>query len=131
MPSKTKREEEKEENDDDDDGVVVARLPTPIVVRHRFVNEDGTTTPIETVRDAVRWAKDTEEGGGATKTFDQTVEMSIRLGVNPKRSDMIVRGTCNLPNGTGKKFYVLAFAENEEDRELAKHAGRMQLEAKN
>ena len=124
MPSKTtKREEEKEENDDDDDGVVVARLPTPIVVRHRFVNEDGTTTPIETVRDAVRWAKDTEEGGGATKTFDQTVEMSIRLGVNPKRSDMIVRGTCNLPNGTGKKFYVLAFAENEEDRELAKHAG--------
>ena len=122
MPSKTKREEEKEENDDDD-GVVVARLPTPIVVRHRFVNEDGTTTPIETVRDAVRWAKDTEEGGGATKKFDQTVEMSIRLGVNPKRSDMIVRGTCNLPNGTGKKFYVLAFAENEEDRELAKHAG--------
>ena len=126
MPSKTtKREEEKEDDDDDDDdGVVVARLPTPIVVRHkRFVNEDGTTTPIETVRDAVRWAKDTEEGGGATKTFDQTVEMSIRLGVNPKRSDMIVRGTCNLPNGTGKKFYVLAFAEKEEDRELAKHAG--------
>lgn len=120
MPS-TKREEEEEENDDD--GVVVARLPTPIVVRHRFVNEDGTTTPIETVRDAVRWAKDTEEGGGATKKFDQTVEMSIRLGVNPKRSDMIVRGTCNLPNGTGKKFYVLAFAENEEDRELAKQAG--------
>jgi large subunit ribosomal protein L1 len=36
---------------------------------------------------------------------------------------MIVRGTCNLPNGTGKKFYVLAFAENEEDRELAKQAG--------
>ncbi len=120
MPT-TKREEEEEENDD---GVVVARLPTPIVVRHRtttFVNEDGTTTPIETVRDAVRWAKDTE--GGATKKFDQTVEMSIRLGVNPKRSDMIVRGTCNLPNGTGKKFYVLAFAENEEDRELAKQAG--------
>ena len=119
MPS-TKREEEEEENDD---GVVVARLPTPIVVRHRttFVNEDGTTTPIETVRDAVRWAKDTE--GGATKKFDQTVEMSIRLGVNPKRSDMIVRGTCNLPNGTGKNFYVLAFAENEEDRELAKQAG--------
>ena len=121
MPTLTKREEEEEENDD---GVVVARLPTPIVVRHRtttFVNEDGTTTPIETVRDAVRWAKDTE--GGATKKFDQTVEMSIRLGVNPKRSDMIVRGTCNLPNGTGKKFYVLAFAENEEDRELAKQAG--------
>ena len=64
MPS-TKREEEEEENDDD--GVVVARLPTPIVVRHRFVNEDGTTTPIETVRDAVRWAKDTEEGGGARR----------------------------------------------------------------
>ena len=122
MPSsKTKREEE--EKEENDDGVVVARVPTPIVVRHRVVHEDGTTTPIDTVRDAVRWAKDTEEGGGATKRFDQTVEMSIRLGVNPKRSDMIVRGTCNLPNGTGKKFYVLAFAEKEEDRELAKHAG--------
>ena len=101
---------------------LLAKLPQPM---HRargggvVLNDDGTTTPISDVRSAVRWAKEAQGG----KKFDQTVEMSIRLGVNPKRSDMIVRGTCNLPNGTGKKFYVLAFAENEEDREMARQAG--------
>ena len=112
---------------------VAARLPTPIFDHHRrknddnaeeeevvaIKNEDGTTKPIHDVLSAVRWAKEDAK----TKKFDQTVEMSIRLGVNPKRSDMIVRGTCNLPNGTGKKFYVLTFAENEEDREMAREAG--------
>ena len=99
--------------------LLAGKLPQPMY-RATVVNDDGTTTPISDVRSAVQWAK---EAMGGKKKFDQTVEMSIRLGVNPKRSDMIVRGTCNLPNGTGKKFYVLAFAENEEDRELAKHAG--------
>ena len=89
-------------------------------IRKRGRHDDTHTTHTHRRRSHT---KDTEEGGGATKTFDQTVEMSIRLGVNPKRSDMIVRGTCNLPKRNGEKFYVLAFAENEEDRELAKHAG--------
>src|SRR6478736_9304579 len=43
--------------------------------------------------------------------FDQTVTLSIRLGVDPKQSDQMVRGTCPLPHGSGKTVRVLVFAE--------------------
>ena len=43
--------------------------------------------------------------------FDQTVTLSIRLGVDPKQSDQMVRGTCPLPHGSGKNVRVLVFAE--------------------
>ena len=43
--------------------------------------------------------------------FDQTVTLSFRLGVDPKQSDQMVRGTCPLPHGSGKKVRVLVFAE--------------------
>jgi large subunit ribosomal protein L1 len=43
--------------------------------------------------------------------FDQTVTLSLRLGVDPKQSDQMVRGTCPLPNGSGKTVRVLVFAE--------------------
>jgi len=46
----------------------------------------------------------------ATK-FDQTVTVSFRLGVDPKQSDQMVRGTCPLPHGSGKQVRVLVFAE--------------------
>jgi large subunit ribosomal protein L1 len=46
----------------------------------------------------------------ATK-FDQTVTVSFRLGVDPKQSDQMVRGTCPLPHGSGKTVRVLVFAE--------------------
>jgi large subunit ribosomal protein L1 len=46
----------------------------------------------------------------ATK-FDQTVTLSMRLGVDPKQSDQMVRGTCPLPNGSGKTVRVLVFAQ--------------------
>ena len=107
MPSKTtKREEEKRRRRrrrrrGRRRAITDAHRRPSQKIRKRGRHDD---THRKGLRDAVRWAKDTEEGGGATKTFDQTVEMSIRLGVNPKRSDMIVRGTCNLPNGTGKNF---------------------------
>ena len=42
--------------------------------------------------------------------FDQTVTVSMRLGVDPKQSDQMVRGTCPLPHGSGKKVRVLVFA---------------------
>src|SRR5204862_7523244 len=42
--------------------------------------------------------------------FDQTVTLSFRLGVDPKQSDQMVRGTCPLPHGSGKKVRVLVFA---------------------
>jgi large subunit ribosomal protein L1 len=45
--------------------------------------------------------------------FDQTVTLSFRLGVDPKQSDQMVRGTCPLPHGSGKTVRVLVFAEGE------------------
>jgi large subunit ribosomal protein L1 len=45
--------------------------------------------------------------------FDQTVTLSFRLGVDPKQSDQMVRGTCPLPHGSGKSVRVLVFAEGE------------------
>jgi large subunit ribosomal protein L1 len=44
--------------------------------------------------------------------FDETIEISFRLGVDPKQGDQMVRGTCVLPAGSGKKIRVLAFTEN-------------------
>jgi large subunit ribosomal protein L1 len=57
----------------------------------------------------------------ATK-FDQTVTLSFRLGVDPKQSDQMVRGTCPLPHGSGKKVRVLVFAEGVA-AQAAKDAG--------
>jgi len=54
--------------------------------------------------------------------FDQTVTMSFRLGVDPKQSDQMVRGTCPLPHGSGKDVRVLVFAEGEAAT-AAKNAG--------
>jgi large subunit ribosomal protein L1 len=54
--------------------------------------------------------------------FDQTVTMSFRLGVDPKQSDQMVRGTCPLPHGSGKQVRVLVFAEGDAAR-AAKEAG--------
>src|SRR5437660_11281817 len=54
--------------------------------------------------------------------FDQTVTVSFRLGVDPKQSDQMVRGTCALPHGSGKQVRVLVFAEGEAAT-AAKEAG--------
>lgn len=47
--------------------------------------------------------------------FDETVELSIRLGVDPKQSDQMVRGVVSLPNGSGKNVKVLVFTEKPEE----------------
>jgi large subunit ribosomal protein L1 len=54
--------------------------------------------------------------------FDQTVTLSFRLGVDPKQSDQMVRGTCPLPNGSGKTVRVLVFAEGQA-AQAARDAG--------
>jgi len=54
--------------------------------------------------------------------FDQTVTVSFRLGVDPKQSDQMVRGTCALPHGSGKHVRVLVFAEGAAAK-AAKEAG--------
>ena len=54
--------------------------------------------------------------------FDQTVTLTFRMGVDPRQSDQMVRGTCPLPHGSGKDVRVLVFAEGEAAAE-AKNAG--------
>jgi large subunit ribosomal protein L1 len=49
--------------------------------------------------------------------FDETVELAVRLGVNPKHADQQVRGSVVLPHGTGKSIRVLVFAKGEKIRE--------------
>jgi large subunit ribosomal protein L1 len=54
--------------------------------------------------------------------FDETVDVAVRLGVDPRHADQMVRGTCILPNGLGKEVKVLVFAKGEKEAE-AKEAG--------
>jgi large subunit ribosomal protein L1 len=61
------------------------------------------------------------DAGGAAK-FDETVEMAIRLGVDPRQADQNVRGTVVLPHGTGKSVRVLVFAKGDKAKE-AQDAG--------
>ncbi len=53
----------------------------------------------------------------ATAKFDETVEMAVRLGVDPRQADQNVRGTLVLPHGTGKSVRVLVFAKGDKERE--------------
>jgi large subunit ribosomal protein L1 len=70
----------------------------------------------------------------ATAKFDETVEIAVRLGVNPKHADQMVRGALVLPHGTGQKVRVLVFAKGEKEREAreagADHVGADELVAK-
>jgi large subunit ribosomal protein L1 len=58
----------------------------------------------------------------ATAKFDETLELAIRLGVDPRQADQNVRGTVVLPHGTGRSVRVAVFAKGEKERE-AKEAG--------
>lgn len=49
--------------------------------------------------------------------FDETVDIALRLGVNPRHADQMVRGTVLLPHGTGKQTKVLVFAKGEKEKE--------------
>ncbi|MFK0043470.1 50S ribosomal protein L1 [Streptomyces sp. NPDC090741] len=68
------------------------------------IDREKLYAPLE----AVRVAKETS----ATK-FDSTVEVAFRLGVDPRKADQMVRGTVNLPHGTGKTARVLVFATGD------------------
>src|SRR5690606_23179190 len=53
----------------------------------------------------------------ATAKFDETIEVAVRLGVDPKKQDQAVRGVVVLPNGTGKTQRVLGFAKGDKAKE--------------
>jgi large subunit ribosomal protein L1 len=75
---------------------------------HELVEAGRLYTPAE----AVALAKNT-----STTKFDATVEVAFRLGVDPRRADQMVRGTVNLPHGTGKTARVLVFATGDRAAE--------------
>jgi len=68
------------------------------------IDREKLYAPLE----AVRLAKET-----STSKFDGTVEVAFRLGVDPRKADQMVRGTVNLPHGTGKTARVLVFATGD------------------
>ncbi|MEX1312466.1 MAG: 50S ribosomal protein L1 [Candidatus Sulfomarinibacteraceae bacterium] len=53
----------------------------------------------------------------ATAKFDETIEVHLRLGIDPRKSDQNVRGTVSLPHGTGRTVRVLAFAQGDKAQE--------------
>jgi large subunit ribosomal protein L1 len=78
------------------------------------INKDELYSPLAAVRIA-------KEGAKSTK-FDQTVDIAMFLGVDPRKADQMVRSTVNLPHGTGKTARVLVFAGGEQ-AEAARNAG--------
>jgi large subunit ribosomal protein L1 len=73
-----------------------------------LVDSDRIYSPLE----AARLAKET-----STTKFDATVEVSMGLGVDPRKADQMVRGTVNLPHGTGKTARVIVFATGDRAAE--------------
>lgn len=70
-----------------------------------------------TLEEAIKAAKEI-----AWAKFDETVDLAVRLGVDPRHSDQMVRGAVVLPHGTGKNVKVVTFAKGEKERE-ARDAG--------
>ncbi|UJH69453.1 50S ribosomal protein L1 [Ornithinimicrobium sp. INDO-MA30-4] len=77
------------------------------------IDRDSLYTPVE----AIRLARE-----NSTTKYDATLEVALRLGVDPRKADQLVRGTVNLPHGTGKTARVLVFA-NGDRAEAAREAG--------
>ncbi|MEK4563214.1 50S ribosomal protein L1 [Alkalihalobacillus sp. FSL R5-0424] len=74
----------------------------------KLVDKDTSYSPAE----AIELVKKT-----ATAKFDESVEVAVRLGVDPKKADQQIRGAVVLPNGTGKTQRVLVFAKGEKAKE--------------
>ncbi|WP_165984441.1 50S ribosomal protein L1 [Streptomyces sp. YIM 98790] len=84
---------------------------------HRNASAKVDRTRLYAPLEAVRLAKET-----SPVKFDATVEVAMRLGVDPRKADQMVRGTVNLPHGTGKTARVLVFATGDR-AEAARAAG--------
>ena len=85
--------------------------------RMKAANASYDKNVMHSVSDAVKIVKD-----NAKVKFDETVEIAINLGVDPRHADQMVRGVCNLPNGTGRSVRVAVFAKDAKADE-ARAAG--------
>jgi len=84
---------------------------------YRAASESFDNDELHSPLAAIKLAK-----AGSKKKFDETLDVAIRLGVDPRKADQMVRGTVNLPHGTGKTARVLVFATAEK-AEAAREAG--------
>jgi large subunit ribosomal protein L1 len=85
--------------------------------RTKAANESVNKNKLYSLDEAVKLVK-----ANATAKFDETVEIAINLGVDPRHADQMVRGVIELPNGTGRAQRVAVFARDEKAEE-AKAAG--------
>jgi len=85
--------------------------------RQKVIQEKVELTQDYLLEDALNLLKEVK----MTK-FDETVDVALRLGIDPRKADQMVRGTCSLPHGLGKEVRVLVFAKGEKEIE-ARDAG--------
>ena len=85
--------------------------------RRRAINEKVELGKLYPIEDALNLLKDL-----STVKFPETVDVAINLGIDPRKSDQIVRGATTLPNGSGKQVRVCVFAQGDA-AEAAKAAG--------
>lgn len=85
--------------------------------RYRSLKEKLDRARLYPLEEAAKLVKE-----NATAEFDESVDIAVRLGVDPKKQDQMVRGTVSLPHGTGKQVRVLVFCKGEKESE-AREAG--------
>ena len=85
--------------------------------RLKKAREGVDRTKLYPLKEAIKLVKER-----AKSKFDETVEIAINLGVDPRHADQMVRGVCALPNGTGRSVRVAVFARGAKADE-AKAAG--------
>ncbi|RTZ76899.1 MAG: 50S ribosomal protein L1, partial [SAR324 cluster bacterium] len=77
--------------------------------RAKFIQDKVVSEQVYTLSEAVNLLKEVK----ATK-FDESVDVALRLGVDTRKAEQMVRGTCSMPNGLGKEVRVLVFAKGEK-----------------
>ena len=77
--------------------------------RAKFIQDKVVSEQMYTLSEAVNLLKEVK----ATK-FDESVDVALRLGVDTRKAEQMVRGTCSMPNGLGKEVRVLVFAKGEK-----------------
>lgn len=89
--------------------------------KYNAVKEKMSVEELYSVEDAIQFLKD-----NPTANFDETMELALRMGVDPTKSDQAIRSTVALPNGTGKDVRVIVFATGDA-AEAARAEGAMEV----
>ena len=80
--------------------------------RYKSLKKNILENKIYQIQEAIKQIKNQ-----SSVKFDETLDIAINLGIDPKQSDQIVRGLANLPNGTGKNLKIAVFAKDEKVKE--------------